>query len=123
MTTATHELLTASSEHALNMTAAFIGGMVVAGLLIWAVPVGMRLMDKDTGHPRPEEQPKLPDSGPVREIREQREPDEVPIVNGGPRLMPYELHHANTRTCKDQSRRRWQPGSSGSFGSGGLGHV
>ncbi|MDN0200477.1 DUF6479 family protein [Streptomyces sp. S.PNR 29] len=124
MSTATYELLAASGQHALNMTAAFIGGLVVAGALIWAVRVGMRVMEQDTGHPGPEEQPKLPDTGPVHEIREMREPDEVPVsADGRERLMPYQLHNTNTRTGKDQHRRRWLPGSSGGFGSGGLGHV
>ncbi|NEY36806.1 hypothetical protein GTU99_32505 [Streptomyces sp. PRKS01-65] len=113
--------LAASSEHALNMTAAFIGGLVIAGALIWAVRVGMRVMEQELERPRPEEQPKLPVTGPVREEREIREPDEVPlVVDGSGRLMPYQLHPASTRRCKDQQRRRWIPGSSGSFGGGGL---
>jgi hypothetical protein len=53
-----------------------------------------------------------------------REPDEIPLNdNGSPRLMPYELHHSGSRRGDDQKRRRWLPGSSGAFGSGGPGHV
>ncbi|GAB2735159.1 DUF6479 family protein [Streptomyces bullii] len=123
MSTATN-LLAASADHAFAVTVAFIGGLVIACALIWAVRVGMRVMDTDTHHPSPEEQPHLPEGGPIREIREMREPDEVPVVtDDNQRLLPHELHRAQTRTGKDQHRRRWTPGSSGSFGSGGLGHV
>ncbi|GGV69471.1 DUF6479 family protein [Streptomyces griseoloalbus] len=123
MNTATYVLL-AASQHIWNVTAAFIGGLVVAGALIWAVRVGMRYMDQEEPRPRSEEQPRLPDGGAVREMREIREPDEMPDMSkSGSRLMPYELHHAATRTGKDQNRKRWLPGSSGAFGSGGPGHV
>lgn len=121
MRTAAYELL-AVSQQQLNVFAAFIGGLVVAGALIWAVRIGMRVMDKDVHHPSPEEQPRMPEGGPVHEEREVREPDEV-IPEDGRRLMPYEIHQARTRTGKDQSRKRWSPGSSGGFGSGGPGHV
>ncbi|MET9759326.1 DUF6479 family protein [Streptomyces sp. NPDC006372] len=124
MRTATYEVLAASPEHAVAVTIAFVCGLIVACALIWAVRVGMRVMDKDTHHPDPEEQPHLPDGGPVHETREMREPDDVPIVTrDGKRLLPHELHHASTRTGKDQKPRRWSPGSSGSFGGGGLGRT
>ncbi|MGP2439780.1 DUF6479 family protein [Streptomyces sp. JW3] len=120
MSTATYELL-AAAQHTLNMTAAFLGGLVIAGALIWAVRVGLRVLDRDTSHPRPDEQPKLPPTGPVREEREMREPDDVPVAGaGGARLLPHQLHPASTRRGKDQTRRRWLPGSTGSFGGGGL---
>ncbi|MEV5433701.1 DUF6479 family protein [Streptomyces sp. NPDC052701] len=124
MSTATYELLAASSDHVIAVAMAFIGGLVIAGALIWAVRVGMGVMERDTHHPGPEEQPCLPDGGPVRETREMREPDEVPVaVSFDDRLLPHELHRARTRTGRHQQRPRWQPGSSGGFGSGGLGHV
>jgi hypothetical protein len=124
MTTATYEVLAASSDHAVAVTIAFVGGAIIALALIWAVLVGMRVMDKDTHHPSPEEQPHLPEGGPVHEMREMREPDEMPVVTrDGERLLPHELHHASTRTGKDQKPRRWLPGSSGSFGGGGRGHT
>ncbi|CCK28720.1 putative membrane protein [Streptomyces davaonensis JCM 4913] len=105
------------------MIAAFVGGLVIAGALVWAVQFGMRVMDRELPHPNPEDHPKMPEGGPVHEMREMREPDEVPQTEGGERLMPYELHHAGSRRGKDQHRKRWLPGSSGSFGSGGLGHT
>ncbi|CAL9526539.1 hypothetical protein SUDANB140_03964 [Streptomyces sp. enrichment culture] len=122
MSTATYELLAASD--AVNVTVAFILGLVIAGALIAAVRMGMRVMERESDRPRAEDQPHLPASGPVHEEREMREPDEIPLNDGGsPRLMPYELHHSGSRRCDDQKRRRWLPGSSGAFGSGGPGHV
>ncbi|MEV0642897.1 DUF6479 family protein [Streptomyces sp. NPDC050619] len=123
MSTAMLELAAASSD-VLNVLAAFGGGLFIAGALIWAVRLGMRVQDRELPHPRPEEQPRLPDTGPVREMREVREPDEVPMPEDKrERLMPYQLHSSGTRRGKDQRRKRWLPGSSGGFGSGGLGHV
>ncbi|MER6109570.1 DUF6479 family protein [Streptomyces hirsutus] len=123
MSTATYELL-AAGQNVLHLGAAFIGGLVVAGALIWAVRVGMKVMDQEELRPRPEEQPRLPETGAVHEMREMREPDEMPTApRDGERLMPYQLHHAPTKTGKDQQRKRWLPGSSGAFGSGGPGHV
>lgn len=119
MSTAAFEVL-AASQDVLNVTAAFLGGLVVAGALMWAVRLGIRVMEREPHRPTAEEQPRLPDTGAVHEIREVREPDDVPAAVDGRRLMPYELHQAGTRTGDDQHRRRWRPGSSGSFGSGGF---
>lgn len=105
------------------MLAAFVGGLVIAGALIWAVQFGMRVRDRELPRPLPDEQPHLPEGGAVREMREMREADEVPHAVGKERLTPYELHKSGTRTGKDQHRKRWLPGSSGSFGSGGIGHT
>lgn len=122
MSTATF-VAAATSSDVLNVIAAFVGGLIIAGALVWAVRLGMRQMDRESPRPTADEQPHLPESGPVRESREMREPDEVPHAQNGHRLMPYELHPSGTRTGKDQHRRRWLPGSSGSFGSGGTGGV
>ncbi|MFJ3667818.1 DUF6479 family protein [Streptomyces sp. NPDC090106] len=119
MSTAAFVVAAAGSD-VLNVVAAFIGGAVIAGALIWAVQFGMRVRDRELPRPRPEDQPSLPTSGAIHEIREMREPDEVPRTER--RLMPYELHHSGSRRGTDQKRKRWLPGSSGSFGSGGLGH-
>ncbi|MFI0510404.1 hypothetical protein RKD19_004012 [Streptomyces canus] len=117
-------VLAASSSEVLNVIAAFAGGLLIAGALVWAVVFGMRVQDRELPRPHSDEQPHLPETGPVREMREMREPDELPVPDEGQdRLMPYELHHSATRTGKDQKRKRWLPGSSGGFGSGGLGHV
>ena len=53
-------------------------GVIVAGALIWAVRLGMSVRDREPAPPRPDEQPHLPDGGPVLEEREVREPEEVP---------------------------------------------
>ena len=99
-------------------------GVIVAGALIWAVRLGMSVRDREPAPPRPDEHPHLPDGGPVLEEREVREPEEMPIAGQeSERLMPYQLHHAASRRCGDQHRKRWLPGSSGGFGSGGPGHV
>jgi hypothetical protein len=122
MSTATL-VVAATSSDVLNVLAAFAGGLIIVGALVWAVRMGMDQMDRESPRPKAEEQPHLPEGGPVRESREIREPDEVPLAQNGDRLMPYEIHASSTRTGKDQHRRRWLPGSSGSFGSGGAGRL
>ncbi|MFE1292362.1 DUF6479 family protein [Streptomyces sp. NPDC058751] len=122
MYTASQDLITASSS--LNAGAAFIGGLFIAGALVWAVRMGIRVRNLESRPPAPDEQPRLPDSGAVHEEREMREPDEVPhAADESERLMPYNMHSAGTKHADDQHRKRWQPGSSGSFGSGGPGRT
>ncbi|MFC8434422.1 DUF6479 family protein [Streptomyces sp. NPDC057253] len=123
MSTATFVIAATSSE-VLNVIAAFVGGLFIAGALVWAVQFGMRVQERELPRPKVEEQPRLPETGPIRELREMREPDELSdATDGHERLMPHELHPSSTRRGKDQHRKRWLPGSSGGFGSGGLGHV
>jgi hypothetical protein len=119
MRTAAFEVL-AASQDVLNVTVAFIGGLVVAGALVWAVRLGISVMEREPHRPTAEEQTHLPDTGAVHEVCEVREPDEVPVATDGRRLMPYELHQSQSKRCEDQHRHRWRPGSSGSFGSGGF---
>lgn len=122
MNTASYELIAAS--HTVNAFAAFIGGLFIAGALVWAVFLGIRVRRKELPPPRPDEQPRLPDTGAVHEEREMREPDEVPhAADESERLMPYNVHAAGSRHADDQHRKRWVPGSSGSFGSGGPGRT
>ncbi|GAB2728076.1 hypothetical protein GCM10027072_22700 [Streptomyces bullii] len=99
-----------------------VAGVVVVGLLLGAFVLGIRIMRRESPTPRPEEHPRMPAGGPVRETRENREPDEVP--RSDTRLTPHELKgHGNMsdRTSATQQRPRWDEGSSGSFGSGGPG--
>src|SRR5689334_991550 len=111
MNIASNELIAASSS--LNAGAAFIGGLVIAGALVWAVRMGIRVRNLESPPPTPEEQPKLPATGAVHEEREMREPDEVPhAADESERLMPYNMHSAGTKHADDQHRKRWQPGSS-----------
>ncbi|MDF3298484.1 DUF6479 family protein [Streptomyces tropicalis] len=114
-------VVAASTTHEWAVLGAFIIGLiVVVGGLVWAVWLGIRVMLREPDRPSEAEQPHLPVTGAVHEIRELREPDEV-TCDEGARLMPYEIHAAGTRRSHDQHRHRWSPGGSGSFGSGGPG--
>ncbi|MFJ9722688.1 DUF6479 family protein [Streptomyces sp. NPDC101209] len=111
--------IAASSASGLGIIAA---GLVVVALLLGAFLMGSRIRRREPGPPSPQEQPRLPDGGPVREVREVREPDEVP--RSDQRLTPHELPgHGNspTRSAASQERPRWTGGNSGSFGSGSSG--
>ncbi|MET7699654.1 DUF6479 family protein [Streptomyces sp. NPDC005485] len=102
--------------------APLIAGVIVVAGLIWAVRLGIRVRRREPAPPRPEEQPRLPEDGPVSEIREYREPDEVP--RSGDRLTPHRLKaHGNisSRPSPSKKRPRWDEGNNGSFGSGGPG--
>ncbi|WP_420713212.1 DUF6479 family protein, partial [Streptomyces sp. Tu 6176] len=102
-----------------------VGALVVVGALIWAVRFGIRVKQHEPRTPRSGEHPTLPDSGPVHETRQRREPDEVPRAEEtGRRLTPHELGSPGSRRSEDQSRPRWDSGTGGtggSFGSGGPG--
>ncbi|MEI5132413.1 DUF6479 family protein [Streptomyces libani] len=66
---------------------AIVGVLVVAVLLaaVW----GRRIKARGPGPPLPEQQPRLPESGPVGDVVESREPDE--LVPGEQRLTPHEV--------------------------------
>ncbi|MFI6495615.1 DUF6479 family protein [Streptomyces sp. NPDC050564] len=114
----------AASDAAIGTIGAFVGGLVIAGALVWAVRLGIKVRRRESRPPRRGEHPKLPDSGPVQETREIREPDEVPRAKDeGDRLRPSNLHASSTKRSEGQTRPRWDPGSSGSFGSGGPGKT
>ncbi|MFJ4628265.1 DUF6479 family protein [Streptomyces sp. NPDC088847] len=103
---------------------AFLGGLLVVCLLVGAVLLGMRKRRQQPRPPRPDEQPTLPESGPVREVSEAREPDEVPrAADESERLRPHNLHSSGSRRSEDQDVPKWEPGSSGSFGGGGPGKT
>ncbi|MGW7080433.1 DUF6479 family protein [Streptomyces sp. NPDC054866] len=125
MDTASGELYElAASGAALGTIAAFLGGLVLVGALLWAFWLGNKVRRREPRPPRREEQPKMPESGPVHEIREMREPDEVPRAKDeSERLRPQNLHASGSKRSDDQTRRRWSSGSSGSFGGGGPGKT
>ncbi|GGV22258.1 DUF6479 family protein [Streptomyces spectabilis] len=78
-------------------TSAFLAfglGLLIVAALTWAVWLGIRVRRREPDRPRPEEQPRLPDEGPVREVQERREPDEVPRDGG--RLTPHQLKGGGT---------------------------
>ncbi|MGW3494536.1 DUF6479 family protein [Streptomyces sp. NPDC001020] len=107
--------------------APFASGSVIALALVWAVWLGIRIRQREPGHPDPAEQPKLPVSGSIREVQEVREPDEVPQTDEhNARLTPHQLRgHGNmpTKRSENQRPRRWSRNSSGGFGSGGPGRT
>ncbi|MET9760920.1 DUF6479 family protein [Streptomyces sp. NPDC006372] len=96
-----------------------VAGVVVVVLLLGAFVLGIRVKRRELPTPRPDEQPRLPDGGPVRETSERRESEEVPRSQD--RLTPHELKRHGSRTSASQERPRWSEGSSGSFGGGGPG--
>ncbi|MEV2214075.1 DUF6479 family protein [Streptomyces sp. NPDC050997] len=103
---------------------ALAGGLIVAGLVVVAVLIGAfllgaRVKRREPPRPTPAEQPRPPEGGPVREVMENREPDEVPRSDH--RLTPHQMPNAGTRRGAPGERPRWDEGSSGSFGSGGAG--
>ncbi|WP_073952037.1 DUF6479 family protein [Streptomyces kebangsaanensis] len=115
----------AAGTSAFGIVAVVVGGLVIAAALVWAVRLGVRVMHSEHSGRRTSrggEHPTLPESGPVHETHQRREPDEVPRAEEtGRRLTPHELGSSGTRRSGDQSRPRWEEGSSGSFGSGSPG--
>ncbi|MFC5673103.1 DUF6479 family protein [Streptomyces incanus] len=82
--------------------------VLVVGLLIGLFASGSRRVRRgESARPRPDEQPRMPEGGPVREVRERREPDEMP--RDGDRLRPHDLHggSSGSRTGTSQDRPRW----------------
>ncbi|WP_406351955.1 DUF6479 family protein [Streptomyces sp. NBC_01635] len=85
-----------------------VAALLVVGLLIGLFASGSRRVRRgDSPRPRPDEQPRMPEGGPVREVRERREPDEMP--RDGDRLGPHDLHggSSGSRTGTSQDRPRW----------------
>ncbi|MEU2860677.1 DUF6479 family protein [Streptomyces mirabilis] len=68
-------------------------GVVLVAVLVGVVWWGRLKRQQQPPPPRPEEQPRLPDSGPVHEVRERREPNELPPSEH--RLTPHELKRTN----------------------------
>ncbi|MFD7706323.1 DUF6479 family protein [Streptomyces sp. NPDC059785] len=116
----------AVSNHAWAVLIAFVCGLIIAGALIWAVRMGIDVRRREPAPPRPDEQPRLPDGGPIGETLETREPDEIPVAGDeSERLRPNNLHPWPTKRADEQpaGRPRWDRGSSGSFGGGGPGRT
>ncbi|MFG2290381.1 DUF6479 family protein [Streptomyces sp. NPDC048595] len=65
------------------------GGVVLVAVLLAAFAWGRRLKAREPGPPRPEEQPRLPESGPVGDVVESREPDAFPRTEQ--RRTPHQL--------------------------------
>ncbi|WP_133917798.1 DUF6479 family protein [Streptomyces sp. NBC_00582] len=117
----THEQLAAAGSVA-GALVILVCGLLVTAALVWAVRFGIRVRRGESAPPRRSDHPTPPRSGPVGEEHGMREPNEVPrATDEGDRLTPHQLGNNPTRPGPDQPRRRWQPGSSGSFGGGGGG--
>ncbi|MDQ0955512.1 putative iron-regulated membrane protein [Streptomyces phaeochromogenes] len=114
----------AAETNPAGVIAVLIGGLLIAGALVWAVQLGIKVRSREPGPPRRHEQPTLPESGPVHETREMREPNEVPrAADESERLTPHDLRSSGSKRSENQKRRRWNRGSSGSFGGGGPGKT
>ncbi|MFD9032421.1 DUF6479 family protein [Streptomyces sp. NPDC059567] len=101
-----------------------LGGLVLVAVLMGAFWLGMRVRDKESPTPKPEEHPHRPEGGLPGETSEYRRPHEMPQTDGEHRLMPYEIKDG-TETSPDppsEEKRKWGGISSGGFGSGGTGH-
>ncbi|MFF4759466.1 DUF6479 family protein [Streptomyces sp. NPDC001292] len=112
----------AGAGSAAGIAVIVVGGLVIAAVLVWAVRLGIRVKQGEPRTPWGGEHPTLPEYGPVHEARHRREAAEVPRAEAtGRRLTPHELGSSGGRRSEDQTRPRWDGGSSGSFGSGGSG--
>jgi uncharacterized iron-regulated membrane protein len=100
----------ASSGAALGIFPLVAGLILVVGL-VWAVRLGIKARRRESAPPRPEEQPRLPESGPTHDVQEMREPDEMPHAKDeSERLTPHQLSGggtSGTKRSEDQRRRRW----------------
>ncbi|WP_329119063.1 DUF6479 family protein [Streptomyces sp. NBC_01353] len=101
-----------------------LGGLVLVAVLMGAFWLGMRVRDKESPTPKPEEHPHRPEGGLPGETSEYRRPHEMPQTDGEHRLMPYQLEDGSEASPDPPSeeKRKWGGISSGGFGSGGTGH-
>jgi uncharacterized iron-regulated membrane protein len=114
----------AAATNPAGVIAILIGGLLIVGALVWSVRLGIKVRRREPRSPRRHEHPTLPESGPVHETRQVREPNEVPrAADEGERLTPHDLQASGSKRSESQKRRRWSPGSSGSFGGGGPGKT
>lgn len=111
--------LAATRDHLVGI-APLVIGLVIVGVLIFAVAYGMRLRqrgDMRPSSPTPGQPPHAVGSEDHR-LR----PDEMP--HDGRRRFPYEVRDSGvteTDPGEDEPPPRWHEGGSGSFGSGGFG--
>ncbi|MFF1378987.1 DUF6479 family protein [Streptomyces sp. NPDC058308] len=82
----------------------FLVGLGIAALLVWAVRLGIRVRRREHRTPKPEEQPRLPPEGPVGEVMEHREPEEMPRDGG--RLTPHRIRGAGNASSRRRDDRR-----------------
>ncbi|RFU84561.1 hypothetical protein DY218_21700 [Streptomyces triticagri] len=115
--------LPTAAEPSIGMLPFLLLGIAIAGALIWAVWLGMRIRRREPRPPKPEEQPTLPRDGPVRETSTTREADDFD-ADDEHRRLPHEMKgygNIGSRPTSGRHRNRKRGGSSGAFGSGGHG--
>lgn len=78
-----------AAGHGTSGVLLLIVGVVIVALLIAAFAWGRRIRAREPGPPHAQEQPRLPDGGPVGDVVETREPDEFARTDR--RRKPYEL--------------------------------
>ncbi|MFF4009780.1 DUF6479 family protein [Streptomyces sp. NPDC001717] len=86
-------------------------GLLVVAMLLGGFKLGQRVRAKEPPPPAPEEQPHLPNGGAVYEVREERDPVEIP--NGG--LRPHEMQGygnfgSTTSSHPDEVRKERESG-------------
>lgn len=144
----TDPLVTAAALAApaqLGGIAPFIVGLFVVAILIGAIVVGRRVRDREPPPPSQpqrrqgawqtrqehERGPSSPDHGPghthdeesVGYVTEHHESDEMQTEANGERRLPHEMRNPGSHPEElSEERKKWDPGSSGAFGSGGGGH-
>ncbi|MFI8102082.1 DUF6479 family protein [Streptomyces sp. NPDC086023] len=98
-------------------------GIAIAAFLLLAFWFGRKVRDREPEPPEPETQPHLPDGGAVYEVREERDPVEIPPEG----LRPHEMQgygNFGSRTSEhpeEVRKRREANASGGANGSGGFG--
>ena len=74
-----------AASSGLLSVAMFVVGVALVAMLAGSFWLGARIKQRELPRPRLDEQPHLPPDGPVHEVRENREPDEVPRIPKGGR--------------------------------------
>ncbi len=124
--------------------APFIVGLAVCVLLILAFFFGQRWRDREPPPPAQpqrrqgswqtraehERGPSTPDHGPghndgedqaVGYVVQHHESDQLEPEANGERVLPHEIRNPGAHPEEpSEERKKWHPGSSGSFGSGGA---
>ncbi|GHF64107.1 hypothetical protein GCM10010218_51940 [Streptomyces mashuensis] len=120
--------------------APFLVGLCVVALLLLGFFFGQRWRDREPpppGQPQrrmgawstPQERGPAEDHGPghadeegIGYVVEHREADQLHPEASGERVLPHEIKSPGSHPEEpDEERKKWHPGTSGSFGSGGAG--